>query len=154
MPITVVAVVATVAAVAVAVVVAMVARTRVERLPATLVPSLVLAAKFAVVLPPVRVERLSGHFVPYPVEDSRRKPKHDHVPDVGVIVMPAAVVVPLARGRRLRAQSKHCQYADHCRSQSFHLLVSLDEQSLSGADCLHGRAEPSEHARCEQPRDP
>ena len=148
---TVVAAVAAVAAVAMVGVVAMVARTRGELLPGTMLPSLVLAAKTAVVLPPIRVERLLGHLVPFPVEDPRRKSEHNHVAEMGVIVMLAAVMMPLARGHRLHAQSKHCQYADHRRSQSFHLLVSLDEQSLSGADLLRERAESSERPRCEQP---
>ena len=104
---------------------AMVARTRNVGGHGTEVSELVIATMVTLAMPPMVVTTLSAHFVPYPVEDSRCHSIDNHVAEREVIVVPAAVMMPFTRERRLHAESEHCQYGQYCWSQSFHLLVSL-----------------------------
>ena len=105
--------------------VSMVARIRNEGGHGTMVPESVIATTVALAMPPMVVTTLSAHFLQYPVEDSRCNPIDDHVAEIEVIVVPAALRMPFNREHRLHAESKHCQSGEYCRSQSFHRLVSL-----------------------------
>ena len=111
----------------------MVARTRNVGGHGTMVPESVIATMVAMATPPMVVATLSAHFVQYPVEDSRCNPIDNHVAEIELIVVPAAVLMPFIREHRLHAESKHCQSREYCRSQSFHLLVSLCCMSADAA---------------------